>query len=58
MNELQLTRENVIDIEAQVDALIRKSQCRAVNQDVIAMLDEVSVKLRRIDNELTKIIGD
>lgn len=58
MTDLHKTREDVIDIKAHVDALVRKSQCRAVNCDIISMLQNVSYELNSIDTELTNIIGD
>lgn len=53
---LELTREEVIDLENKVYATMRKAQCREVNCDVIDMLNEVSTKLSVIDAEITKIL--
>lgn len=58
MNELQLTRENVIDIKGQLDALTRKAQCRSIACDVVDMLAKASEKLEAIDELLTEMIGD
>lgn len=58
MEGLLKTREEVIDIQFAVAALMRKAQCRQVNCDVIDMLEEARRELVSIENELTIIIGD
>ena len=50
---LELTREEVIDIKGKVDALLRKAQCREINQDVITRLSSISKELDTIDFAIT-----
>lgn len=52
------TREDVIDLQYRLMALIRKAQCRQVNCDILDKLDAVEKMLAQIDNDLTEIIGD
>lgn len=58
MEGLLKTREEVVDIQFAVAALMRKAQCRQVNCDVIDMLEEARRELVSIENKLTIIIGD
>jgi hypothetical protein len=58
MDGLLKTREEVVDIQFAVAALMRKAQCRQVNCDVIDMLEKARRELLSIENELTIIIGD
>ena len=58
MEGLLKTREEVVDIQFAVAALMRKAQCRQVNCDVIDMLEKARRELVSIENELTIIIGD
>ena len=58
MDGLLKTREEVVDIQFTVAALMRKAQCRQVNCDIIDMLEEARRELVSIENELTIIIGD
>jgi hypothetical protein len=58
MEGLLKTREEVVDIQFAVAALMRKAQCRQVNCDVIDMLEDARRELVSIENELTIIIGD
>ena len=55
---LELTREEVVDVIAKIDALVRKAECREVNSDVIDILDEARGVLDRADIEITKILED
>jgi hypothetical protein len=55
---LELTREEVIEIEHLVNAVERKAQCREVNGDVLEKLMEVSNMLDSIDNMITDILDD
>ena len=55
---LELTREEVVDVIAKIDALVRKAECREVNSDVIDILDEARGILDRADIEITKILED
>ena len=55
---LELTREEVVDVIAKIDALVRKAQCREVNGDVIDILDEARGVLDRADIEITQILED
>ena len=55
---LELTREEVVDVIAKIDALVRKAECREVNSDVIDIRDEARGVLDRADIEITKILED
>jgi hypothetical protein len=41
---LEMTREEVIDLGFKADALVRKAQCREVNQDVLDLIRNVLLK--------------
>ena len=53
---LELTREEVSDILGEVKSLIRKAQCREVNQVVIDQLSHVEYELDAVDSALTGIL--
>ena len=53
---LELTREEVIDAALNVEAIMRKAQCREVNCDVIDELDKVCKALASIDDMITEIL--
>lgn len=53
---LEMTREEVIDIGFKADALVRKAQCREVNQDVLDLIQDVVEKLTEADNLITNIL--
>ena len=55
---LELTREDVVDTIATIDAIVRKAQCREVNQDVLDVLDEARNKLDEADTLITKILEE
>ena len=55
---LELTREEVVDVIAKIDAIYRKAQCREVNSDVLDILDEARGVLDKADIEITKILDD
>ena len=55
---LELTREEIADVIANIDAIVRKAQCREVNTDVIDILDEARGLLDRADSEITQILED
>jgi len=55
---LELTREEIVDAIANIDAIVRKAQCREVNSDVIDILDEARGILDRADSEITQILED
>ena len=55
---LELTREEVVDAIATIDAIVRKAQCREVNQDVIDILDEARNKLDEADMLITDILEE
>lgn len=55
---LELTREEIVDAIANIDAIVRKAQCREVNGDVIDILDEARGVLDRADIEITQILED
>lgn len=53
---LELTRAEIVDAIANIDAIVRKAQCREVNSDVIDILDEARGILDRADSEITQIL--
>ena len=53
---IELTREEVIDLGFKADALVRKAQCREVNQDVLDLIQDVVEKCTEIDNLITNIL--
>jgi len=53
---LELTREEVNDVLGAVKSLIRKAQCREVNQVVIDQLSHVEDELDAVDSTLTGIL--
>jgi len=53
---LELTREEVNDVLGTVRSLIRKAQCREVNQVVIDQLSHVEDELDAVDSTLTGIL--
>lgn len=53
---LELTREEVNDVLGAVRSLIRKAQCREVNQVVIDQLSHVEDELDAVDSTLTGIL--
>lgn len=53
---LEMTREEVIDLGFKADALVRKAQCREVNQDVLDLIQDVVEKLTEADNLITSIL--
>jgi hypothetical protein len=53
---LELTREEVNDVLGAVKSLIRKAQCREVNQIVIDQLSHVEDELDAVDSTLTGIL--
>lgn len=53
---LELTREEVNDVLGAVRSLIRKAQCREVNQVVIDKLSHVEDELDAVDSTLTGIL--
>lgn len=55
---LELTREEVVDVIGTIDAIVRKAQCREVNEDVIDVLHEVKNKLDEADTIITDILGE
>jgi hypothetical protein len=55
---LELTREEVVDVIGTIDAIVRKAQCREVNEDVIDILDEARNKLDEADTIITAILEE
>lgn len=55
---MKQTREDVIDLRFQVEALMRKAQCRAVDCDTVDALDRIAKDLAELDDHLTELIGD
>ena len=55
---LELTREEITDAIANIDAIVRKAQCREVNTDVLDILDEARGALDRADHAITEILED
>lgn len=53
---LELTREEVNDMLGEVKALIRKAQCREVNECVINQLVHIEDELDAVDSMLTGIL--
>ena len=53
---LELTREKVIDLSFKTYALVRKAQCREVNEDVIDLIRDASEKLDEADRMITEIL--
>ena len=53
---LELTREDIADTIGMIDAIVRKAQCREVNEDVIDILYEAKNKLDEADTLITKIL--
>ena len=55
---LELTREEVIDLGFKVQAIVRKAQCREVNQGVIDLIHDASEKLDEADELITDILEE
>lgn len=53
---LELTREETIDLGFKVYALVRKAQCREVNEDVIDLIRDASEKLDEAVGIITEIL--
>lgn len=53
---LELTREEVNDILGEVKSLIRKAQCREVNEIVLDKLSHIEDELDAVDSTLTGIL--
>lgn len=53
---LELTREEVIDLIFNTKAVMRKAQCREVNQDVIEGLNEAVGLLGAVETTLAQIL--
>lgn len=53
---LELTREEVNDILGEVKSLIRKAQCREVNEIVLGQLYHIEDELDAVDSTLTGIL--
>ena len=53
---LELTREEAIDLGFKTYALVRKAQCREVNEDVIDLIRDASEKLDEADRMITEIL--
>jgi len=53
---LELTREEIADAMGAVDAIIRKAQCREVNQIVLDQLSNAREYLDMADSSLTGIL--
>lgn len=52
------TREEVIDLQFQVEAAMRKAQCRAVDCHTVDTLYHIAKELAELDDHLTAVIGD
>ena len=55
---LELTREEIADVMGNIDAVIRKAQCREVNCCVLDFLDRAKDYLNRADKTITCILED
>ena len=53
---LELTREEAIDLGFKVSALVRKAQCREVNQDVLDIIQDAVEKFTEADKLITDIL--
>ena len=53
---LELTREEAIDLSFKTYALVRKAQCREVNEDVIDLIRDASEKLDEVIGLLDDIV--
>lgn len=53
---LELTREEVIDLGFKADALVRKAQCREVNQDILDIIQDAVEKFTEADKLITDIL--
>ena len=58
MSDMEKTREDIVDLRYKVASLLRKAQCRAVNCEIIDILDKVERELAGLDDMMTEIIGD
>lgn len=58
MNNMELTREDVIDLYHHAAAVTRKAQCRQVNCDLIDKLADITKDLMTLDYDFTEVIGD
>ena len=50
---LELTREEIIDIKESLRAVMRKAQCREVNEEIIDSISSVINELGKIDRKIT-----
>lgn len=50
---LELTREEIIDIKESLRAVMRKAQCREVNDEIIDSISSVVNELGKIDRKIT-----
>lgn len=49
---LELTREEIIDIKESLRAVMRKAQCREVNEEIIDSISSVINELVKIDRNI------
>jgi len=50
---LELTREEIVDIKESLRAVMRKAQCREVNEEIIDSISSVVSELGKIDRNIT-----
>ena len=50
---LELTREEIIDIKESLRAVMRKAQCREVNEEIIDSISSIVNELGKIDRKIT-----
>lgn len=55
---MKQTREEIIELRYQVAAVLRKSQCREVNCEIIDWMGRIEKELSDMDRVITDIIGD
>ena len=55
---LELTREEVCNLIADVGAVEAKAACREVNCDVLDSLADVKQKLKEVCNQITEILNE
>ena len=53
---LELTREEVIDLQYKIGALEKKAACREVNCDILDLIDDVVARLVNIETRITLIL--
>ena len=55
---LELTREEIADVTGQIEAIIRKAQCREVKCEILDQLVNAKEILEKADMGITEILED